>query len=105
MKRAFNIYPALFVLTPVRQEETVETGNMLKGVEGTSETEHYFTSYPQTYWGNCLYNADQTQLMFGLNTDLKACPVQTQLDGRLNILEPAKFKGEHYTITYIPVLN
>ena len=102
MQHAFNIYPALLILTPVVSEETIsiETQN-----DWVSETERYFPNCTQTYWGNCLVNDTQKQFMFRFTKDEQACPVQELLHGRLNVLEPTKFKGKHYTITYIPVLN
>jgi hypothetical protein len=105
MHHAFNIYPALLVLTPVAQLEPLGKTNSFEEREGSSATERHFTTCPQTYWGNCLYNENHTQLMFGFRKDPQACPVHEQIDGRLNVLEPTKFKGKHYTITYIPVLN
>jgi hypothetical protein len=104
MKHAFNIYPALLVLTPVKMEQAVELGNQFN-IEGPPEADQYFSCCPQTYWGNCVFKADHSQFMFGTRTEAKVCPIQPQLGGRSNILEPAKFKGKDYTITYIPVLN
>jgi len=105
MKHAFNIYPALLVLTPVRTQQAVELGHQFQQIEGAPEADQYFSCCPQTYWGNCVFKADQTQFMFGSRTEAKICPIYPHLGGRSNILEPAKFKGPNYTITYIPVLN
>jgi hypothetical protein len=105
MKHAFNIYPALLVLTPVRLDETVGLTTQFKDSEGTLESERYFTSYPQTYWGNCIVHEDQTQLIFGSKKEKSNYPKLNLSNGRKNFLEPAKFKGKNYTITYIPVLN
>jgi hypothetical protein len=104
MLHAFNIYPALLVLTPVqedlpREEDEAEESTWAK------EEDRYFTNYPQTYWGDCLFTAQHKQLMLSSRNDAHACPVQERINGKPNILEPAKFKGHNYTITYIPVLN
>ena len=73
MKHAFNIYPALFILTPLqRAEAALVEGNECNDERAwASEEERYFTSYPQTYWGNCILNASRTQL---LNLILKTRP-------------------------------
>ena len=105
MKHAFHIYPALFVVIPVEIGEAIHPENSIKETEWNSDPDQYFTSCPQTYWGKCLITGDQKQILYGVSEEKKACPVQSMLGGRLNILEPAKFKGEHYTITYVPVLN
>ena len=93
MKHAFNIYPALFILTTVMQEETIQLS------EQTCE------KWRQTFWGDCLFNESHTQLVLRFESDMKVCPDQELFDGKLNVLQPAKFKGERYAITYIPVLN
>jgi hypothetical protein len=105
MKHAFNIYPALLVLTPMQPEAAFQLNDERCQLEGTTENDRYFTSCPQTYWGDCLFNGEQKQLLIGEKKDKEACPVQGSIGGRLNVLEPAKFKGDRYTITYIPVLN
>jgi hypothetical protein len=105
MKHAFSIYPALLVLIPVKVQETIPPANRMDETEWGTEPDQYFTSCPQTYWGTCLFNGDKVQLMYVTNEDKKVCPVQSMLGGRLNALEPTKFKGQQYTITYIPVLN
>jgi hypothetical protein len=105
MKHAFHIYPALFVLIPVKVGETIQPENAIKENEWNVDPDQYFTSCPQTYWGNCIITGDQKQFLFQSREEKRACPVQSMIDGRLNILEPSKFKGQHYTITYVPVLN
>ncbi len=105
MKHAFHIYPALFVVIPIEVGEAIQPENSIKESEWNSDPDQYFTSCPQTYWGKCLITGDQKQILYGVLEEKKACPVQATLGGRLNILEPTKYKGEHYTITYVPVLN
>jgi hypothetical protein len=105
MKHAFHIYPALFVLIPVEVEEAIQPVSQIKEHEWNADPDQYFTSCPQTYWGKCLITGDQKQMLFGTHEEQKACPVQLMLGGRHNILEASKFKGRHYTITYVPVLN
>jgi hypothetical protein len=105
MIHAFNIYPALLVLTPVAQRNIPELEQQEEEDTWVAENDGYFTSCPQTYWGDCIFTADQKQLMLSRRNDVRACPVQEKINGRMNVLEPAKFKGQHYTITYIPVLN
>ena len=105
MLHAFNIYPALFVLTPVAEGEMTHLDQEAKEDSWAAETDRYFTSCPQTYWGSCIVTANQKQLMLGCANDDRVCPVQEKINGRSIMLEPSKFKGERYTITFIPVLN
>jgi hypothetical protein len=105
MLHAFNIYPSLFVLTPVTEDEMAHMDQQKEENNWGAENDRYFTSCPQTYWGACIVTASQKQLMVGCANDERACPVQENINGRPNMLEPAKFKGNRYTITYIPVLN
>lgn len=105
MKHAFHIYPALLVLIPVEVEEAIQPESRIKEDDWNIDPDQYFTSCPQTYWGKCLISGDQKQILYGIGDEPKACPVQSMLGGRLNFLEPSKFKGERYTITYVPVLN
>ena len=108
MKHAFNIYPALFILTPVQRAEAalVEGNECNDDRAWAREEERYFTSYPQTYWGNCLLNASRTQLILPFSKgENKGCPVFELNETPQNLLQPAKFRGNRYTITYLPVLN
>ena len=93
MKHAFNIYPALFIITPVRQEQIIEVSDQGYG------------KWRQTFWGDCLFNESHTQLVLRFESDMKAYPDKEVFDDKLNVLKPAKFKGKRYAITYIPVLN
>ena len=105
MLHAFNIYPALFVLTPVESGDTNQLDQRNNEQSWIAETDSYFTSCPHTYWGDCVITSNTKQLMVACRNDAQPCPVQEKIDGKLNVLEPAKFKGQHYTVTYIPVLN
>jgi hypothetical protein len=104
MLHAFNIYPALLVLTPVKTQETPITQEKERE-NSWCEDDRHFPSCPQTYWGNCVSNDHHTQLMFSNGMDAEVCPIQKTINGKWNVLEPKKFKGKHYTITYIQVLN
>ena len=108
MKHSFNIYPALFILTPVQVNDAIPP-NSHEGNDETAwtcEAERYFTSCPQTYWGNCIFNASHTQLILSFNNkEMNDCPVLDLVPGTHKILQPAKFRGKHYTITYIPAEN
>ena len=86
MKRAFNIYPALLMITPVMQEEATQATDNVSGKD-------------------CLFNENRTQPVLILNTNLDACLLLEMLDEKLVGLRPAKLNGKRYTITYIPVLN
>jgi hypothetical protein len=104
MTHAFNIYPALFILTPVRQEGTIHRNDHAFGDEQyRCEREGNFRSCPRTFWGDCLFNESHTQFVLRFETNSKSCP--ELLDTKLKPLDPAKFRGTRYTITYIPVLN
>jgi len=83
----------------------MHTERAIKKEDLNSDADQYFTSCPQTYWGKCLITGNQKQILFGTNEEKEACPVQLVLHGKVNILEPSKFKGKRYTITYVPVLN
>jgi hypothetical protein len=103
MLHAFNIYPALFVITPTTESDTIVEQHQESS--WVAENDRYFTCCPQTYWGDCIFQADTKQLMVCCRNDARPCPVQEKINGKINLLEPAKFKGARYTITYIPVLN
>ena len=107
MRHAFRIYPALLIITPVMQEQTTQTNDLACWNEKPSNyvREAYFTSWPQTYWGDCVINESRTLLVLRFKNEMNAGPVEELLDGKLKVVEPAKLKGKRFTITYVPVLN
>jgi len=107
MRGVFNIYPALFILTPVTLEESIQTIDRTSRNKRSNSfgREACLRSWPQAFWGDCLFNENHKQLVLPYNNDMNACVVQQFLNGKSTVLKPAKFKGKRYVITYIPVLN
>ena len=100
MKHAFNIYPALLVITPVDvQESSLPEG------EWPADSDQSLANCPQTYWGDCVCNEKYTQLMFTVKGKTEACLVQELIEGKVDVLQPVKFKGNRFLITFIPVSN
>jgi len=106
MEHAFNIYPALFILTPIMQEHTIQINLQAKNQEASGNgREGCFRNWPQSFWGDCLFNESHTQFVLRFENNMKGCPVQKHLDEKINALKPSKFKGKRYAITFIPVMN
>ena len=101
MQHEFNIYPALFILTPLMQEQPIHVHARSRGNVRQSNA----SGRPQTFWGDCLFDESHTQLVLRYESDESVNLIQENLDERTYGLEPKKFKGGRYAITYIPVTN
>jgi hypothetical protein len=86
MKHAFNIYPALLILTPAMRADTIQPLDHVSGKD-------------------CHFNENHTHPILRFDVDMDACLLLELLDEKLIQLKPTKYKGNRYAITYIPVLN
>ena len=107
MIHAFNIYPAWFILTPIMQEQSIQTSNHSFSNEkaDSNECRENPGNWPQTFWGDCLFNENHTQLVLRFESGINTQTAQKLLDANLPALEPVKYKGERYAMTFVPVLN
>jgi len=105
MRHEFNIYPALFILTPLMQEQPIHAHVRSCGYVRQSNASGISKGWPQTFWGDCLFDESHTQLVLRYESDESVNLIQENLDEGSCGLEPRKFKGSRYAVTYIPVTN
>jgi hypothetical protein len=106
MKKNFEIYPALFLITSrCKVKETVRFQQMMKGITYRETNEERTPFHPRIDYNHCLLNASHTQVMLTLGKRQR--PV-TQIELPDELLANLKAKtvvGKKFVITYVPVLN
>jgi hypothetical protein len=108
MKRSFEIYPALFRITPrkIRKVPGISLFDYPKKSEGQIEKcSGHDISFPHIFYGNCMVNAAHTLVTLTLGKVLKIASPFELPASILNQLNIQTFQGKDYVITYVPVMN
>ncbi len=108
MKKIFEIYPALFMITPRRENKFsgVFHDRMNNEHKLDKETDNgYDLSHPHVHYGNCIVNAAHTLVTLNLSNVIGAAPEFELPDTLLGKLKTENFQGRQYIITYVPVVN
>ena len=109
MKKMFTIFPALFVLTPVKIiEPACNTQNYNRGkrINYDSNDDLLFNGRPQAYRRDCLVNTDRSMISICFkNTAIHSSFHMNLHEVFTTCLHPVITTGKNYTITYLPVSN
>jgi len=107
MKKTFKIYPALFILSPVQSNHLAKEKEPAKAKMIFDSHDIYFINgHPQTYYGECQFNADRTMVSLPFNQRPRPFLFMIELPENIfTKVEPKKYKGEKFTLTYISVNN
>jgi hypothetical protein len=106
MKRTFEIYPALFLITTrCSQGRIPEYLDLMKSITYHETKEDRSTFYLRIDNNDCLFNTTHTQVMLTLGKKQRL-PLAVELpDELLGKLKAKTVTGKKFTITYVPVLN
>ncbi len=108
MKQIFEIYPALFMITPRRENKFSGFYQDRKNEEHKlyKETDNGFNlSLPHVHYGNCMVNPAHTLVTLNLSNVIGAAPEFELPDALLGKLKTENFQGKQYIITYVPIVN
>ncbi len=108
MKQSFEIYPALFRITPrsknsipgINLNNICNENNQCKETDNGSELSH-----PHVHYGSCVVNVAHTLVTLNFGNVIGNTSEFELPDSLLGRLKSETFKGKHYIISYVPVLN
>ena len=106
MKKVFKIYPALFILGRNQQSQPViPIGKLWKSGLSHDSKEVLFNGHPQRCYGDCRLNAEGTLVSVHISSAVSCSSLVNLPETIVAVLEPVRYEGGSYTLTYLPVNN